>query len=380
MAIKGFWQVGKSQTQRLIRKARKSGLIALVVLITPFLLWLVIEAPRWQASQVSREPEKYFEVENKARSTILQALQAIGGAFFFVTAYVALKQLRVAEASRQLTEDKNLTDRFVKAAEMLADRERMEVRLGGIYTLERIARDSPNDHWTVMQLLIGFVEDRAKEPDAFDFLAKDITAALTAIGKRNVENDPKFVTRTGAQHLTKLELRASYLCFATLSWLNFDRAKLELVNLSSSQLVMVSLKYASIGDCAISQTWFFSGELTGAFFEKCNLSGSKFVETVVKDCRFSGCDLTGAVFMFADLSETQFFKKSNLLGTDFRLAEGLTEPMQVTEADNWKQAIYSPEFANKLPLTAEERAEMDRIRQKMALNIGVEMQSSRTWG
>lgn len=360
MAIRGLWQFGKSQIQRLIRDDLKIwGL-----LLTPFILWAVIDVPRWQASRVTlKDPKKYFEAENKARSTLLQA---VGGAFFFVTAYVGLKQLRVAEDNRKLTEHKNSTDRFVKAAEMLADRDRMEVRLAGIYALGRIVRDSPEDHWTVMQLLLSFIEDRTDESTIF---AKDVPAALNVIGKRNVGNDPKFVTGTEHQSVARLEFHIANLHFSKLFLLNFDRARLEFVDLSLALLRGVSFKGASFSNCSFSEAWLLAGEVTWAIFEQCNLSGSKFDATQVKSVRFIGCNLTNAVFRCSDLSETYFFNGCDLSGTDFRLAEGLTEPKQIEQADHWKKAIYSPEFASKLPLTDEEREEMARIRQKTALRI-----------
>lgn len=367
MAIKDLWEFSKGQTQRGIRGLSKGDLRAWGLLLTPFLLWAVLEVPRWQASRVTlKDPEKYFEAENKARSTILQG---IGGALFFVTAYAALKQLRVAEDNRKLTEDKNVTDRFVKAAEMLADREKMMARLGGIHVLDRIARDSPEDHWTVMQLLISFVEDQAKEGSSkASFLGKDIAAALTAIGQRNVENDPELVLETEPQGLTKLLIRFAHLRFSTLLFLNFDRATFVGVNLSNSQLFRSNFKGTRFWTCPLSESYFKGGALSGAIFDECNLSRSNFIKTEVDGVRFLKCDLKASVFTDTDLSKT-VFDGSDLSGTDFRVTEGLTEPKQVIEARNWKQAIYSPEFVSKLPLTDEEREEMTLISQNTPLTI-----------
>jgi hypothetical protein len=37
----------------------------------------------------------------------------------------------------------------------------LEVRLGGIYALERIARDSPTDHWTIIEVLSTYVRENS---------------------------------------------------------------------------------------------------------------------------------------------------------------------------------------------------------------------------
>jgi hypothetical protein len=53
-----------------------------------------------------------------------------------------------------------ITDRFGKAVGQLGSAE-LDVRLGGIYALERIARDSADDHPQVMEVLTAFVRVHA---------------------------------------------------------------------------------------------------------------------------------------------------------------------------------------------------------------------------
>lgn len=53
---------------------------------------------------------------------------------------------------RRLTQERLVTDRFSKAAGLLANQDN-SVRVAAIYSLERIAKDSPKDHWTIMELL-----------------------------------------------------------------------------------------------------------------------------------------------------------------------------------------------------------------------------------
>ena len=52
----------------------------------------------------------------------------------------------------ELTEQGQVTDRYTKAIEQLGSTT-VDVTIGGIYSLERIARDSPSDHPTVMEVL-----------------------------------------------------------------------------------------------------------------------------------------------------------------------------------------------------------------------------------
>jgi hypothetical protein len=58
----------------------------------------------------------------------------------------ARRHLAQTEADKQ----RRITESFAKATEQLGS-EKIEVRLGGIYTLERISRESLSDYWTIME-------------------------------------------------------------------------------------------------------------------------------------------------------------------------------------------------------------------------------------
>ena len=66
-------------------------------------------------------------------------------------------------ARYELTEQGQVTDRYTKAIEQLGS-DKLDVRVGGIYALERIARDSKTDHPTVMEVLAAFIREHSREP------------------------------------------------------------------------------------------------------------------------------------------------------------------------------------------------------------------------
>jgi hypothetical protein len=59
----------------------------------------------------------------------------------------------------------SITDSFSKAVEQLGS-DKLEVRLGGIYTLERISKESVDDYWTVIDNLAAFVRERSQRNEA----------------------------------------------------------------------------------------------------------------------------------------------------------------------------------------------------------------------
>ena len=91
--------------------------------------------------------------------------------------------------THELTEQGHVTDRYTKAIEQLGGR-KPDVRIGGIYALERVARDSARDHPAVIEVLTAFVREhspismRPPRPDgALERSPRaDVQAALTVLG------------------------------------------------------------------------------------------------------------------------------------------------------------------------------------------------------
>jgi hypothetical protein len=97
--------------------------------------------------------------------TLLGALGLLGG-----LAYTA-RTFRLGQAAHVLSESGQIADRYTKAVDQLGSKS-VDVRLGGVYALERIAIDSRRDHPTVVQVLSAFVREHSRPNPA----AADITA------------------------------------------------------------------------------------------------------------------------------------------------------------------------------------------------------------
>ncbi|MEH1855504.1 MAG: hypothetical protein V7L11_28445 [Nostoc sp.] len=68
----------------------------------------------------------------------------------------------------KLTPQAIVPERFSKAIEQLGN-EKIETRFAAIYALERIAKDSPKDHWTIMEILAAFIRENASANQEFLF-------------------------------------------------------------------------------------------------------------------------------------------------------------------------------------------------------------------
>jgi len=104
------------------------------------------------------------KLQNDLRTT---ALQAIAGLAVLAGAVLAFQQLtedrRQATATQELTRQGQASERFTRAIDQLGS-DHLDVRLGGIYALERIARDSPGDRPTIGEVLTAYLRGHAPWP------------------------------------------------------------------------------------------------------------------------------------------------------------------------------------------------------------------------
>jgi len=239
-----------------------------------------------------------------------------------------------------------LSEHFTKAVEQLANPE-ITVRLGGIYALERIAKKSKDDHWTIMEVLTAFVREkrRLKEEGEREQLPKiptDIQAALTVIGRRNCENETenqrldlhntdigwadlrganlKKVILIGANlegsNLTEeADLEESYLHEANLKEAYLIAAKMERAILQKANLQQASLERAELARADLSEA-----ELQGANLNGAKLQGANLIRAKLQGAKLSKANLQGAVLYQAKL-ERPFLDQTELEKTNHSKAD-----------------------------------------------------------
>ncbi|MGH7493181.1 MAG: hypothetical protein ACREOO_12405 [bacterium] len=135
-----------------MRITTKQPLVLVVVVISLLLLasvsvWLIFKFPdqELRALKSNLTEKEFVELKNTIRLTFVQIL---GGAFVLIGILLTALRLRVLEKEIQITHEGQITVRFSKAVEQLGS-ENPAICLGGVYALERIARDSTRDHWPI---------------------------------------------------------------------------------------------------------------------------------------------------------------------------------------------------------------------------------------
>jgi hypothetical protein len=141
--------------------------VSLVVLV----LWLLPLALVDSLSGSFNDADR-LRAAHDVRSSIVAFLVAAGaGGTLLFTA-----------RSYSLSREGHVTDRFTKAVGHLGD-SNPSVRIGGIYALERIARDSSRDRTAIVYLLGSFIRERSKARTIGDDAPEDLRAALRAVGR-----------------------------------------------------------------------------------------------------------------------------------------------------------------------------------------------------
>jgi hypothetical protein len=199
---------------------------------------------------------------------LLLIFSGVTAAVAAVAAWIALmRHFAQIDADRQ----RRITESYSKAVEQLAS-EKIEMRLGGIYTLERISRESSGDYWTVMETLTAFVREHArwKEPDAADAVVSgqepptDIAAVLAVIVRR-----PEMERNREKREGWSLDLRGADLRGANLGGAHLEGAILFGAHLEGANLWGAHLEGANLYRARLE-----GANLTGAGLEGATLWGT----------------------------------------------------------------------------------------------------------
>jgi uncharacterized protein YjbI with pentapeptide repeats len=303
--------------------------IGLTALFALAVLWKI---PQWQVRKLSDlTPKDRFDRINEARKTLAQIL---GGIAFLFGFYATVQNIHLAQNSFELNQKGQITDRLTKAIDQLGavdskGQKKMEVRLGGIYALERIARESEQDHWPIMQVLNAYVRTNAHatrqgsgqpvmeplgvEPET------DIQAVLTVLATRNVASDPKD---------KYLDLHETNLAGAYIPWGNLGGADLSGSFLNGTDLGMTNLRESKFIGAQLNGANLSNADLSDAHLNgQASLIEAKLYSAVLIHAHLDDSDLTGAILSSAKLNGAEL-GDARLRGADLMSAD-LTEAICV---------------------------------------------------
>ena len=320
-------------------------------------------------------------------TTLRNVALVIGGVAAIL---LAVWRSRISERQAATARQSLMNERYQRGAEMLGS-EVLSVRLGGIYALQRLAEEHPNQyHIQIMRLFCAFVRLPTKDQSlevgqaaiepALLGIRQDVEAIMEAIGSRarsriDIERKEDFrLDLRGANlheaqlldadlsnamfhhsNLSSVNFASTNLTDSFLSYADLSRAQFHDVNFTRTRLSFTNLSGAMLQDADLPRTDFSNANLVGTNFLEANLSGANFQDAKAANAqlelanlsgaRFLRADLSGARLMRADLSSAEFWDAdlnqaniadANLSGAEFSVGgqqagKGLTH-VQIDQA------------------------------------------------
>ncbi|MEV6113748.1 pentapeptide repeat-containing protein [Streptomyces sp. NPDC052109] len=267
---------------------------------------------------------------NNVRTTLLQA---VGGAVVLFGAYATWRQLRVSQDGLNATREGNITDRFSRAVDQLGS-DKLDVRIGGIYALWRIADHSDRDREAVVSIMAAYLRTHLPWPPQepavpaadvsinsvppLETRVADAQTALTCLGVLYQERRPEWL------NVSLTDLRRADCDGLWLHGVNFDGACLEAasiyqVNLSNASLIAANLRHAELGTSILHQVRCLQADLRGARLVKADLRSADFSRADLREANLRKARAQGAVFAAADLRSADL-RGCDLTDTDLREA------------------------------------------------------------
>lgn len=385
---------------------------SMVISTLIFFLIILWKVPQYQSDSLRATvgEDRLIALKNELRKTLAQIL---GGVILLAGFYgtwqmiqISNKTLSVEQKSHKenlkVIREGQITERLTRAISQFGS-DKFEISLGGIYALEKIAKDSEDDHWPIMEVLTACVRKRAhsdlSEIDKLQCVKPDLQAILTVIGRRehlDLEKKRGCCLNLEETNLRGVVLEKANLAGANLRKVNLSEAKLEeaiLIDadlrnaiicktnlkdaeLRGAELVKTDLQGADLRSADLQNAFLFQANLHGAILWEANLYRAKLEEAILQETNLrgailqkasllrvnlrgadlsgailresylSGADLQDANLQGADLQESNLLR-ANLKGADLRKTENLTIE-QLSEVMTLYNSILDPEVEKKI--------------------------------
>jgi hypothetical protein len=324
----------------------ESMLVLLILLLSCVLVFPKLIAPARPAASlqgIKEEKDRLqfqddrLKLQNDVRTALLQA---IGGAALLVGLLFTWQQFQTnreqLNAQLDLSRQGQVAERFTHAIDQLGS-DKLEIQLGGIYGLEQIARDSPDQRLVVFEVLTSYVRRHAPWPPhlpgqpaknapieqvpELQARAADVQAVMTVLGRRNSrEGDPEL-------DLDSVDLREAQLDRANLQGAYLNGANLQGATLFNANLQGASLSFANLQGAYLNGANLQHADLSGA-----NLQGARLIAANLQGAYLNGANLQRTILLGTNL------QSAFLINANLQHAVANTDTQWPRPGYNWRRA------------------------------------------
>jgi hypothetical protein len=292
-------------------------------------IWALIYVPKMQVpvcppGKEGLPPKICFDIENEARKTLAYILGGILAIIGITLAHRRIRalerQVKIGQEQLQGAQEGQITERFTRAIEQLGS-DKVAIRLGGIYALERIANDSDKDYWPIIETLTAYVRDNAPwREQSRDGGEEDPGEKQTVAERlRFPWQEPKTKPATDIQAVLTFLARRKY------SYGKGETAHLDLHNtdLRGAKLADINLEEAILDEAHLDEAMFTEANIKNAYLNGTHLKGALIIASNLSGASLSESHLEGAIFASSNL-EGAILYSAQLGGANLHDATGLT--------------------------------------------------------
>jgi hypothetical protein len=239
--------------------------------------------------------------------------------------------------------------------------DKIDVRLGGIFSLERLARDSVKVQPTIIEILSAFVRTQApadgpqcvmpelvrsqndpyvdwKFSDRLPFVQVDVQAAVTVIGRRDPHHDAGSLPDLSSSCLVGAGVEG---WFAGASFVGAKLASASLDGtLTCASFMGADLSLAVLSGARLNRANLFQVKAKNAVFAEADMRGANLAYAELDSANLAGANLSGAYLTNATLTGARLRGGKNL-GGQFVTDANLTG-IQYDEATKWPADYHPP--------------------------------------
>lgn len=263
--------------------------LTLGVLVLLLAIWLLPPLiVNWDSGNTVPAAAERLAAVTASRQALLLAA---GGLLAIVTLTFTWRRDLITREAADLDRDANFTERYTEAIKQLGDGT-SAIQLGGVYALERIAKDSVRDRQTILDVLEAFIREQSPYTRPPGDLPTHLQAAIVVLGRVTRLSPPEHPLYLGFSSLYAGDLRGADFRGATLHQSIF----------TGGQLQGIDLREAKMHAAKMQGVYLEGANLEGASLYHAVLSSADLRRTNLRSARLEGADLRAAKLEGADLS------------------------------------------------------------------------------
>jgi hypothetical protein len=247
------------------------------------------------------------QLQNSIRVTLLQGL---AGLLVVAGAVTTWRQV-------QISREGQITDRLSHAIDQVGD-SKVDIRVGGMYALERLARDSAADRAAIAEILAAFIRTHASWPAGH-------RSHPDPHPTPSVDETMLWLTDRAPDVRTAVLVLGRYPSYNRAYRLAVRRVDLRRTNFYHGTLINVDIRDSNLAGCYAAGVHWVMCRFRNTDLRKTRMPGAVLNESDFRDGHLQEVDLEGATLRNAS------FLRASLRGANLRNAD--LSDSDLSEAD-----------------------------------------------